>query len=147
MARSRSKSRGRSRVGSPNANRRLRNGRKRLYLNDRLLGISQENRSRAKVAREVEDRRTWHPEGKKRPVRDWSGRRHRLQAVEASRPKQKARQQAVKYGPPSIGFVSPERLLLCARRKARRQVLLALGRGGYGGRKKNKWKEYSNVRC
>lgn len=47
-----------------------------------------------------------------------------------------------------IGFEHPKRVLICLRRKARREVLHALkktGRGHGGGRKRRN--AYSNVRC
>lgn len=46
----------------------------------------------------------------------------------------------------ALHFSYPEHALVCVRRKSRRQVLFALGRGG-GGKRRPRRNDYSDVRC
>lgn len=96
---------------------------------------------------EVEDLRTWHPD-RVAPLRSSRLWKHRL---DVAKPSWAAALTQPGFDVPSfrIGF-GPRRavgfLALCVRRKVRREVLLALGRGGGGKRRprRNKW---SDVRC
>lgn len=45
-----------------------------------------------------------------------------------------------------MAFKAPKFVAICVRRKIRREVLLALGRGG-GGKRRPRRNAYSNVRC
>lgn len=84
----------------------------------------------------IEDRRRWHPERWGRPL---------LGTVRS------ATRVVVK---PSVGpaltshlkFADPRRVIICIRRKIRREVLLALGKGG-GGNKSPRRKPSSEVSC
>lgn len=133
MAR-RSNPRGR-RVASANANRRL------SALPSFLDPVAPLQR--------VEDRRSFHPEGVLRPLRGLKSWRHRLTHPlsplnPVKRVSMASRRQAVRLS--SIGFANPVRLMICARRKIRKEVLLALGRGG-GAHRKPRRGPYTGVRC
>ena len=81
----------------------------------------------------VEDRRTFHPDG--------------LFRSPVAQPRSAARIVAKKaktygghytfgiHGSSAVGFSRPGRVALCVKRKVRREVLLAIGRGGAGNRK------------
>lgn len=57
--------------------------------------------------------------------------------------KKVAPKAAVPWG---IKFAQPRRVLICLRRHARREVLLALGKGG-GGKRRPKRNNFSGVSC
>lgn len=46
----------------------------------------------------------------------------------------------------AMHFLYPKFTLICVRRRIRRQVLFAFGRGG-GGKRRPRWNNYSSVRC
>lgn len=105
--------------------------------------------------RQYEDRRTFHPQGPQRSARSFSSFHHRLRVagipiVETNR--DAGYQQNFISGnfdalPYRIGFVKPERILICVRRKIRREVLHALKIAGGRGFKRPTFNEYSSVRC
>lgn len=80
--------------------------------------------TRSSLLREVEDRRTWHPEGLYRPARSFNVPRHRL-IVPATAP-------LSKNVSPAVAFAQPSKVLVCVRRSARREVIFAKGRAGGG---------------
>lgn len=45
-----------------------------------------------------------------------------------------------------VAFAAPKRVLVCVRRKIRKEVILATGKGG-GSHRKPRRTEFSNVRC
>lgn len=98
----------------------------------------------------IEDRRTWNPEGPYRPARSFSDGAHRLVTVRpsSSRP---VRLSSSSWTPafPSAGvaFRESPRVLICARRKIRREVLHAKGVAGSKGLKKYRRSFYSSVSC
>lgn len=81
----------------------------------------------------LEDRRTYHPDGEFRSF--------------VSQPRLSARIVAKKaktygghytfgiHGSPAVGFSRPSRVAICVKRKTRREVIFAAGRGGAGNRK------------
>jgi hypothetical protein len=84
----------------------------------------------------VEDRRRFYPgngytgwEAAKR----LSGAKPFLQATPLRTPSRKSRPGRV-YSPSRVAFEAPRTVVVCVRRKQRRQVLLALGRAGRGRR-------------
>lgn len=84
------------------------------------------------------DRRT-----RRRFLDDWSEKRYMDRtghAYDAFRPAHLSRR---------VGFQHPWQVMICIRRRQRREVLFALGRGGSGGgrRKKPRRTFYSEVRC
>lgn len=106
---------------------------------------------------EFEDRRRFHPEGKDRPATNFRGITARLNVagipiLKAHRPEGKVynfHTEGYQPVPWKLGFVSPERVLVCVRRKIRQQVLHAIGiagrRGiGHGG---VKFTQESKYRC
>jgi len=108
--------------------------------------------------REFEDRRAFHPEGPTRPAASFSSPRHRL--VVYQRPDKQIYLQGgfqAPFGvsklmdrvPVGVQFRTPYKVLICVRRKQRREVLHALQKTGLGGgrQKSPVFTEYSGVRC
>lgn len=87
------------------------------------------------VSRQIEDRRLFHPDGYSRPASSFQSFNHRLRAS----PSRKL--------PFGVGFVSPSKVLVCVRRKIRREVMFA--KGGAGSRRMSRPRRsyYSDVRC
>lgn len=95
---------------------------------------------------QVEDRRLYHPLGPARPARSLSGAPHRL-IVPKARPQARSRSRLnINSVVHHIGFANPKKVLICIRRKMRREVLLAKGRGG-GGHRRPRRSHYSNIVC
>lgn len=105
--------------------------------------------------RELEDRRSYHPDGRSRPARTFSSPGSRLTVVDrvfaprtAGRIDASRSYSALWSGTrASVAFANPSRTIICVRRQQRREVLHALHktRSGRGGR--SHWSEYSNIRC
>lgn len=94
--------------------------------------------ARRLILTEIEDNRTWHPEGNRRPV-----------GVTASRA---ARSLSIVTNPgstrSSIAFANPPQIPVCARRARRREVLFALnrtGRGAMSRKRRRTWR--SDISC
>lgn len=106
--------------------------------------------------RVFEDRRTWHPEGSWRTAISFSGNRHRLQDV-ARRSRERmgkmskaGKMLAVVPGqmePGVIAFQNPARVVVCARRQRRKEVLHALGKTGITGQRKPRFNWLSDISC
>lgn len=95
---------------------------------------------RSRWLSDIEDRRQWSPIDTPRTLNGMQFRRLRQPGYTMD-------------GMPSaiarIGFADPHRVVLCVRRKRRREIIFALGVGGRKGRRtrkprRNKWSE---VRC
>ncbi|AZL82999.1 hypothetical protein [Apis mellifera associated microvirus 43] len=91
-----------------------------------------------------EDRRTYHPAPAERPALSFGGRPVQLKPAynrnRVSRSGGSLLTSALSYA-----FRAPPNVLICVRRKMRRQVLLAKGKGGANRRgRKN---SFSDVRC
>ncbi|AZL82922.1 hypothetical protein [Apis mellifera associated microvirus 45] len=112
-----------------------------------------------------EDRRIFNPEPTvartpRRVVRLQLPKVPRLVARQATRsPIRRSRNGYVRSAPSPHGyallksgrhrglvFSVPEAVPICVRRKRRREVLLALGKGG-GGKRRPRYNKFSNVRC
>lgn len=99
--------------------------------------------------KEVEDRRLWRPE----PLislRTLRSGRHRLTAPPLIRPRPAAFGRPLRVGlplPAKIMFRQPEHLVLCVRRKQRREVLFAKLKTGKGARARRKRTSWSNIAC
>lgn len=145
MARRRRRSNNRQRVVStPNSNRRLSGVVRRRRWPDAVT------LRRLSDLRQLEDRRTYHPEGTARPARGFRINRHRLiisapeptpgRGVDLHHP------EAVPIG---VGFEKPRQVAVCIRRHQRREVLHALGKTGRGSRFNRKPRKsfYSEVSC
>lgn len=93
----------------------------------------------------TEDRREWHPEGDFRPARSFSVPRHRLSI---QMPSGKLPLPGKRFSlPHAIGFANPRKVLICVRRKARREVLHAFRKAGRVGQRRPVRNAYSSVRC
>jgi len=86
----------------------------------------------------IEDRRDFHPEQAARPARSFSRSVHSL-AVPARRTGRL---------PIGVTFHNPNKVLVCVRRKSRREVLFALGQTGKGSALgKRRRNQYSEIQC
>lgn len=104
-----------------------------------------------------EDRRTWHPEGAQRPARSFNQSRHRLKDLlrrSRYKPTQYTRRASPlknqNYLPPTtIAFQAPQKVLVCVRRKIRKEILHAFKKTGKSGRKQKKprFGFYSRISC
>lgn len=97
---------------------------------------------------EFEDRRTWHPEPDTRPALSFDGEHHQLEVARRVRPGGRPGGRLVAGFPsPIVAFKTPSRVLICVRRKSRREVLFAYRRTrrGAGGRRRRN--SYSLVSC
>lgn len=102
----------------------------------------------------IDDRRRWDPGD---TPRDAYGRQARV--VMSPKASPKPRQQAgvkVKsprpYRPGALfreaeSFSAPRSVMICVRRKSRREVLFALRKTGKGARSRKRRNEWSNVKC
>lgn len=104
----------------------------------------------------IEDRREWNPEGDFRPARSFNQSRHRLtiNPVARSTPPNRDRfarlrtLEGLRDGTLArVGFERPDRVMICVRRKIRREVMHALGHAGKGGQKPPKFNFYSKISC
>lgn len=91
---------------------------------------------------EIEDRRLYHPEGVSRPFRALNRAVARLKAVDVKVHKK----EKEKIIPRFIGFIDPARVLVCIRRKVRREVMHAMGAAGGSVRPPHRT-ESSEIRC
>jgi len=89
--------------------------------------------------RVVQDRRTWFP-SLFRPAASL-GRRADTKLIVPS-----TSVGSVSRLPDKVAFDVPRRVLICVRRKVRKEVIHALGKGG-GGNRKPRRNEFSDVRC
>lgn len=98
--------------------------------------------------RDIEDRRTYHPQGKQRPARSIDKPTHRLvMPVHPKAPAQNKRTQAPRM-PHTVQFAAPKKVLVCIRRKTRKEVLHALNKTGKGARARHRRQsEYTTIRC
>jgi len=94
-----------------------------------------------------EDRRRWHPAGLLRPAAV-------LGSISSRRLVERPRQSwgPAKYRDPfpslRLGFAIPEKVVVCVRRKQRREVIFATGSAGKGARQKQRRRNYmSEVSC
>lgn len=99
--------------------------------------------------RDIEDRRRWHPEGLKKPAKQFNRTRPQLQVVQG-RPSTAPRFEG--FGGPlksvsSFAFTEPKAVLTCVRRKQRKEVMFAKRKAGKAGQKKPKFNALSKVRC
>lgn len=100
---------------------------------------------------EVEDRRTFYPLGPDgyRPARNIFGSPHYSLEPSPNQNLRRGSRARFKFRPmvpAGVRFKAPRKILVCVRRKARREVLLALGRGG-GGHRRPRRSYFSSVRC
>ena len=95
-----------------------------------------------------EDRRSFNPESIYAPARSFSKTRHRLIIPRVAKAPARGRPKQLELFPPAhIGFRAPEKVLICVRRKMRKEVMFATGKAGKAGQKKPRRNEYSEVHC
>lgn len=100
--------------------------------------------------REIEDRRTYHPQGPKRPARSVDKPLHRLVITKGpEHPAPSKRSQATLSAlPKGVSFHAPKKVLVCVRRQARKEVLFALSKTGKGARaRRRRHSYYSKIGC
>lgn len=110
--------------------------------------------SRPSVLRQLEDRRTFHPQGAARPAAGFFVPRHRLvvraparRSVTVTGPGLGASPSQDFFSPPiGVGFQAPRQVAVCIRRKVRKQVMHAKGFAG-GKVRRPRRTEYSGVIC
>ena len=98
---------------------------------------------------EVEDRRTWNPEVTS-PARSISKTRHRLKVVNRQPSKNAdkfANLRNVSQTKAVVAFRTPAKVAICIRRKIRKEVLFATGKGGRVGQKRPRRNAYSSISC
>jgi len=85
-----------------------------------------------------DDRRTFHPDDPYRAP--WASPRYAAQLVVKNGRKAVFKGVKLYQAPPAtVGFRRPDRVAFCVKRKTRREVLLALGRGGRNKRGKRNY--------
>lgn len=90
----------------------------------------------------LEDRRNYFPDPLVRPAGYVGVRSVRSLNINA------IRRGRERLGRDVFSFNDPKRVLICARRQERKEVLHALGKTGRGGRKRNRRRnEYSDISC
>lgn len=117
--------------------------------------------------RAFEDRRTWHPDGPRRPARSFNKWNHRLTAKSLSRSMvgpygatnairvgtiargftRRARPKTATFNRSSVAFQTPSKVLICVRRKQRKEVLFAKRKTGRGGQRRPRFNYYSSISC
>lgn len=97
---------------------------------------------------EAEDRRHWRPDDGLAPARTFTGRPAGIKASAPRAHRGRGFFPRLEYPSFGVSFSAPWKVLVCVRRKVRREVLHALrfvGKGTGGGRhRRNQW---SGVRC
>lgn len=91
----------------------------------------------------TEDRREYHPDPY-RPPATYTSEPAYVSPSPISKTK-KGRLRSNAFIAHTLSFNHPKKVLLCVKRKTRREVLLALGRGN--GRAKKHRNHYSKIRC
>ena len=132
------------RVANVNANQRLRS-----YVQANTAKSWSAPARGSSSLRVFEDRREYNPEGDLAPARSFSYPRHRLKTV-TPRSGVPSLNRSIGFEPVPIGvgFANPSKVLICVRRKMRREVMFARGHAGRAGNQfKHRTNEYSGVRC
>lgn len=89
--------------------------------------------------RDIEDRRTFHPEAQKRPARSLNRSQHKLVLP--------AKKNAPRL-PARVAFDAPKQVLICIRRKRRKEVLFAKRKTGKGARaRRHRHNYFSEITC
>lgn len=93
----------------------------------------------------IQDLRTFYPQPALRPAFRLDGARASLTVA---RPASRSTARTKSLLPSAVGFHQPQQVLVCVRRKRRKEVLHALRKVGRGfGRRKKHFNKWSNVRC
>lgn len=98
---------------------------------------------------EIQDGRSWYPEDF-RPALDIAGRPHTLQYPSPKKTRlNRDRFARLRAFPSSrVQFANSERVLVCVRRKTRKEVLFAKRKTGYGKKRRSpRRSRYSSISC
>lgn len=95
--------------------------------------------------RAYEDRRQWHPDGDYRPARSYSRSRQQLKLSDPMDDLRDVWQSTRAV----LAFSNPRDVLVCVRRKMRREVLHAFRKTGRGGGRKRppRYNWFSKIKC
>lgn len=92
-----------------------------------------------------QDLRTWHPEGPARPA---FAKPRSAARIVVSRGRQDRARRMGESPHPGLSFAAPDKVVLCVRRKRRKQVLFAKKKTGKGSRAKKRRRNYwSSISC
>lgn len=94
------------------------------------------------LLRLYEDRRTWSPEKPSARVPRSFSRPTQLRGTSDTRSSHSA-----KFPPSAQAFKNRDEVLMCVRRRVRKEVLHALKKTGRGGQKSPRWNAWSQVHC
>lgn len=97
-----------------------------------------------------EDRRSFNPEGFSAPARSFNTSRHRLDVPRVRKASPSVRKSLRSFSPSlpiAVGFKVPSKVLICVRRKVRKQVLHALKKTGRRGQRSPRFSDYSRIHC
>lgn len=148
MSKKSSKSRS-ARVSSYNANRRLHQTKKYKTMT-RQLDLFDVSPSKTRL-RQYEDRRTYHPLGDVAPPKTLQGKLARIIANKTNHTVFEATNLKSKLpnipSPIAVAFSQPENVLVCVRRKIRKEVLHALKLNGRNGSARSRRNSNSDIRC
>lgn len=96
----------------------------------------------------VEDRRTFHPEMDMRPARSYRKSNHTLVVASPPSPVVLAPDKFAHLRVPTgVAFQHPNDVLICVRRKQRKEVLHALKKAGKSGQKSPRRSAFSDIHC
>lgn len=104
----------------------------------------------------LSDRRSFHPDPQNRPLIDKMGKRlsiRRLSRLSSVLPRNRAVNLSLPSGlyPYAFGFSErdyiPKQSLVCIRRKQRREIIFALGKGGASRQKRPRFNSTSTLTC
>lgn len=84
---------------------------------------------------EIQDRRTWHPQRTFRPAVSLSGNRTRMVVSDA------------RGLSPRVRFDASHRVVVCVRRKQRKEVMFALRKTGKGAKARRRRNRFSDMEC
>lgn len=99
---------------------------------------------------QFEDRRLFNPEGIYAPARSFSKPRHKLvlSVVDRFRGASKVARRRLDFRLLSpLSFEAPKKVLICVRRKQRKEVLHALRKAGKFGQRRPRRSYYSDISC
>lgn len=96
--------------------------------------------------RQIEDRRTYHPDGPQRSPRSTIST-YRLTVPNYGPPPIRSRTPVTDVIPAGVAFERPNEVLVCVRRKRRKEVLHALNKTGRGGQKSPRRTPFSDIHC
>lgn len=95
----------------------------------------------ARLLRQIEDRRTWHPAALTRPFLT-TGLRSAARLTVKSSPHALRNDISNR-----VGFAVPKKVVVCVRRKQRKEVLHAMGKAGGRVSRRRRRNDASNIDC